>query len=159
MRSPLVSSLGDDDAEADSDGEAPIPLRRRQSARTINAVAIDWSGAEANRTALEQSGFEIERIYSAGGNHSVAADRALAEQAASHKTEAVVLVVRSWEPPMMDFVDFLGEVRAQMEPGTIRVVLLLPIPGQNSVRPEHIEGWEAVLYDNEDTFLYVEALA
>ena len=122
-------------------------------------MVVEWSGAQAGRESLRGAGFSVERYYAAGGNQSMAADRALAQEVAAHQAEAVVLVVRSWEPPMMDFVDFLQEVRDRMRPGSIRIVLLLPIEGQAAVRAEHLESWEAALYATDDTALYVETLA
>ena len=158
MRSPLVSSAGDRQTADEHGAESAVPLRRRQAARALSAVIIEWSGAEADRSALQDAGFAVERIYAAGGHQTVAADRALVEQVASHRAEAVALVVRSWEPPMMDFVDFLEALREHMEADAVRIVLLLPISGQGGVRAEHLEGWEAALYATDDASLYVEAL-
>lgn len=158
MQSPLVSSAAERSEQLAPSTDAPIPLRRRQSARAIDAVVIEWSGAEANRESLKRAGFSVERRYAAGGTQSVAADRALAEQVAAHGAEAVVLVVRSWEPPMLDFVDFLELVRERMSPRAVRIVLLLPIAGQGAVRAEHLESWESALYATDDTALYVETL-
>ena len=69
--------------------------------------------------------FPGARVFDAGGAATVEADAALArELAAVAGGGDIVVVVKAWEPPLMEFVDFLntlGESRKR-EPATTYVL-------------------------------------
>lgn len=59
-------------------------------------------------------------INSVGGNHSFEED----EEVANRAKEKVLLYVKSWEPPTMDFVDFLEEL---IDNSRVEEIELLPL--------------------------------
>lgn len=156
MRSPLVSSGADEAETVDGTGESPPPLRRRQIGRPLRAVVIEWSGVQADRPALSRSGITAEQFHSAGGKQSPDADREMINRIRGHEFEAVVLVAGSWEPPMMEFIDFLRELCEQMDASVMRIVYLVPAEKREAVKPGDLETWESALYAMDDSKLYVE---
>ena len=158
MRSPLVVSRAPS-AEGSEDVPAvSVPLRGRQTGRPLPCVVVEWSGANAARDALERAGIDPLRFYPAGGHQSMKDDRALLEQISNHKPEAVALVVRSWEPPMLDFVDLVRDIRQHTGERCLLLVLLLPVRSGGPVHADHLESWESSLYALNDAALFVEAL-
>ena len=158
MRSPLVFSGAVDAETGGVDAEDTPPLRRRQAGRALSAVVIEWSGAKADHASLSRAGISAERFFTAGGNHSPDADRALVDRIGVQETDAVVMVTGSWEPPMMEFIDFLEELHKRMDPSGIRIVVLMPLDKRGKVAPEDLAAWESTLYAMEDPSLYVEVL-
>ncbi len=157
MRAPLVTSGADEAEQVNGAEESPPPLRQRQTGRPLRTVAIEWSGVEADRAALPRSGITAEQFHAAGGNRSPDADRELIERIGGLDMEAVVLVAGSWEPPMMECIDFLRELRERMDASVICIVLLVPAEKGEAVRPRDLDTWESALYAMDDPLLYVEA--
>ena len=52
----------------------------------------------------EQTGLESDAIYEAGGLHSLEEDRQIVALARGD----ILIYVKAWEPPTMDFIDFLS---------------------------------------------------
>ncbi|MDE0097130.1 MAG: DUF2868 domain-containing protein, partial [Gammaproteobacteria bacterium] len=96
------------------------------------------------------------QFHSAGGKQSPDADREMINRIRGHEFEAVVLVAGSWEPPMMEFIDFLRELCEQMDASVMRIVYLVPAEKREAVRPGDLETWESALYAMDDSKLYVE---
>ena len=157
MRSPLVSSGADEAETVNGIGESIPTLRRRQTGRPLGAVVVEWSGVKADRVALSRAGISAEQFQAAGGSQSPDADRELINRISGQEMEAVVLVAGSWEPPMMEFTDFLQELRTRLEASVIRIVYLVPPGKREAVRPGDLEAWESALYAMDDPALYVEA--
>jgi hypothetical protein len=101
----------------------------------VRCRAVVWSGfpladAEAASAAL---GVTVEGLYRAGEadlRQDAEAIRALAEAGGS---EPVVVVAKAWEPPVLELLDFLGELRAAL--GRERAIVVVPLALDAGGRP------------------------
>lgn len=157
MRSPLVStSAGPTVTDDETAYSHPLP-RKRQSSHQLSTVLVSWSGADVRVETMKIPGIEITHRYEAGGHQSLLADRQLAERVAQHHSEGVVVAVKAWEPPTLDFSDFLSALRQQLGAEPVIVVLLMAMDTR-PITSTQLETWEAGLFDLADPALYVEAL-
>ena len=63
--------------------------------------------------------------------------------------------MRAYEPPLLEFLDFLGALRARVA-GTGIVVVPVPAPGQ-ALRDTDVNTWRHALARRDDPRVYVEA--
>jgi hypothetical protein len=94
------------------------------------ACVIAWSGAEATPDALP-----------AGGGSSLEQDRQTIQSAASHPDGPVQVRVKAWEPPTLDLIDFIGELRKALGDG--RVIEVMPL-GAEADRQD-LDAWRSKL--------------
>jgi len=76
-------------------------------------------------------------INSVGGNHTFEEDESVAQEA----KERVLLYVKSWEPPTMDFIDFLEELIANKRVEEIEVLLLGTLERGYSYSEKELAIW------------------
>jgi hypothetical protein len=92
---------------------------------------VDWGGLGVSLEQVRQHfaghrGFEAIAFDSAGGSAGFEADGAMIERIADREGKlGGVILVKSWEPPMLEFLDFVGELRKRMGRGRRLVVVLL----------------------------------
>ena len=99
------------------------------------SVAINWAGVPFDDPTLSQC-FSGARILQAGGGASLASDRAVVKTVVDECAEgAVAVVVKSWEPPLLELVDFLKELRQAIGPGREIVVTPLAMDTANQLIP------------------------
>jgi len=126
MQDPLVETLG----SASSDGERAQALYDVQAAQNDSPpwpeepVVISWADAVQPD---EFAAFTADALtpIAAGGRLAPRDDLDAAARAASIATEQdrpVAIVVRAFEPPMLEFIDFLAELRRQLGDGREIVV-------------------------------------
>jgi hypothetical protein len=96
-----------------------------------------------------------------------AGDGTLAEDAAAIEAlrrrpagEVVALLVKAWEPPLLELSDFLRDLRAALGDG--RVVALVPIaqePGGGPARPSEpaLVPWRSAVSRSGDPWLVLHA--
>lgn len=160
MNSPLVSTSA---AQPEQALEVPAADVQQKAAETHEVVAgpvIDWSGAcndqQAVETALVGLGVQVQAFLRAGGKQSPQQDRELVKSLCRSNTDTIAVVVKSWEPPLLDIVDFLAALRAQCPARTALLVLLL---GDGSaVTPTDLETWQCTLAQLGDAQLHIECL-
>jgi hypothetical protein len=113
--------------QAESGNESPsLPDRgdrvSQQRSGNIRAV-INWSEVPV-RTEVLASTFPATRIFAAGGAAAVQDDITLAKQIGENAHEGgtdVLILVKAWEPPLMEFIDFLKILRGALGPQSIVV--------------------------------------
>ena len=124
MKSPTISTQG----------EAP------EAAYDHSRTVVDWAGAlgTARGEQFEEiRGVAPQRIVQAGFG-SLAEDTTSAQTISNHKPGKVLVVVRSWEPPMADLRDFIVGLE-----GVARCTLcLLPLKGR-PVSNASVDDWKA----------------
>ncbi|MBN2506647.1 MAG: DUF2868 domain-containing protein [Verrucomicrobia bacterium] len=92
---------------------------------------INWGGVEVDDGVLQERIRESWRrpvagLFHAGGRMAVEADaQTIAHVAALPDQPAVALLVKSWEPPVLDVADFLHDLRGAL--GAARPVLVVPV--------------------------------
>jgi len=102
MREPLITTQAPEkEHQAGERGEGEITLTEpKQHYDTV----IGWAlNEEAILLYNDQLAIVADAVYEAGGLHSLSEDRQVTEDAAGD----VLLYVKAWEPPTMDFIDFL----------------------------------------------------
>jgi hypothetical protein len=127
------------------------------TALTGAAGAVVWGQAIATDAAAEyvqaHLGLAPGEIFEAGSG-SLDADRTIAERLAG-KAEAVVILVPAWEPPLLEFADFLALVRSAIGPSRSIVVVPVADAGREVTAAER-ENWRLAVGRTKDTHAYVE---
>ncbi len=124
LQRPWIETGSQEQEDATNGG--PHTLREAQPGSDIDrhrrTVAINWSNvpvsAEALRTTLAPQVVEA-------GQMDLAMDRRAIEAAQVAGEGAAAIVVRAWEPPLMDLVDFIVELRRAMGEG--RPIHVVPV--------------------------------
>lgn len=110
------------------EGAPPVPLTvgMRKTAAEVRAV-INWSAVPVADEVLSES-FPHAARYAAGGAASVAEDEARVREIAATDGPSgdVLVLVKGWEPPLMEFVDFAKSLRAALPPESAEI-LVLPV--------------------------------
>jgi hypothetical protein len=126
----------------------------------IRAV-INWSGVPAS-AELFAAAFPGARVFEAGGAATVQADATLAHELGAVASGGdVVIVVKAWEPPLMEFVDFLNTLRAARK-HEAAMTFVLPVGLDHTDRfgaatPEQFKLWREKLAATGDPRLRVAA--
>ncbi|HHD73072.1 MAG TPA: DUF2868 domain-containing protein [Epsilonproteobacteria bacterium] len=102
MQEPLITTQasGEEQGIEKIEQNGVTVTEPRQHYDTVIGWALDRDTIALQN---EQSGIETEHLLVAGGLHSLQEDRQVIEGARGE----VLLYVKAWEPPTMDFVDFL----------------------------------------------------
>ncbi|MEJ2177046.1 MAG: DUF2868 domain-containing protein, partial [Gammaproteobacteria bacterium] len=95
------------------------------------------------------------RTFIAGGHQTLSEDRDIVRHIAKHRPKGVGVVVKAWESPMLEFLDFVTSLRQNIDPACPIIVLLSAIPG-TKIDTRQLEVWEASLGKLSDPALYVE---
>lgn len=122
-------------------------------------LLINWSAvpmAEGDLKAL----FGNQTVHQAGGAASVAGDRSLVEEEAAKlpSGSGVVVVVKAWEPPLMELVDFLKLLRTSIPNES--PIFIVPAGIDSATRiadgtPGQVEIWRRKIAGLGDPWLEV----
>ncbi|HEX6361367.1 MAG TPA: DUF2868 domain-containing protein [Albitalea sp.] len=126
---------------------------------TGSAHALIWEGslaADAARAyARRHLGLEVIDVAEAGGGRALAADRATLERLAADPAHALVVLTPAWEPPLLELLDFLAELRRRV--GAEASIVVAPVPdGPRAVTDVERATWEQAIARLADPKLYVE---
>lgn len=141
METPVL-----DTGNAHNDADDLPDTRTRSVLQPLPAssVILCWAGAGQPELPQALSGPDT-RIFLAGGHASLAQDQetlsTIGDLLATTDTPAVILVVRSWEPPTGELSDFLEAARTQW-PDYSHVVLV-PLAQRSDQEPgeAHLAQW------------------
>jgi hypothetical protein len=153
MQNPLVETGARLDADADA-ARAEVAAASGDETRLPwpePAVVVSWAEAveqaPGGTSGLAASGADVLR---AGGRLAPSADLDAARHAAAraaHDPRPVAVVVRAFEPPMLEILDFLKELRRQLGDGREIVV------GLAHARAEDERVWRRRLASLGDPWL------
>ncbi len=162
MNSPLVSTAApqpESTALPDSGGDA-YTLELASGAMTRCAV-IAWSGSvpdpESIARRLPDLGIEPAGWRQAGGALSTGQDATTIAAVCRERNEGVAVVAKAWEPPLLDFVDFLRVLRDRC--GHHQPIVVLLWGGGEAVSKTDAEVWYQTLRQLKDPDLHIEALS
>ncbi len=165
MNSPLVTTVcAHDDViagapGANADASDPVPSARTDGVAMACPV-VGWSGtyAQRERLAPRLRGLGIEPLdwQDAGGGRSLHEDRTLVASLCQKRQSGVAVVVRAWEPPLLDFIDFLRDLRRQC--GARQAIVVALWGGEHPVATRDSEVWRHALRQLHDPYLHVETL-
>ncbi len=128
------------------------------------ALVVNWAAAvldpEQFRSWIaEEAEVSVSDWHEAGGTCTLDDDRRAVEAAASvgsTTASSLLILVKAWEPPMKDFLDFLRELRAALLAD--RLIHVLPLgrsaAGEvTAAEPHQRELWQKVLARQGDPWL------
>jgi hypothetical protein len=156
MAAPEIETAAEAHEAAAAGSAAPAAGARRAITGRANAVIWDESLAPdaARAYARERLGLELAVIAEAGGGRAMAADRAALEQAADG-AQPVVVFTPAWEPPLLELLDFLADLRRRV--GTAASIMVAPVPERaREVSSVELETWMRAMGRLADPHLYVE---
>ncbi len=162
MNSPLVSTAAlQPESTALSDGGGDAYTLELASGAMTRCALIAWSGSvpdpEAIARRLPDLGIEAAGWQHAGGALSTGQDATTVAAVCKERNEGVAVVAKAWEPPLLDFVDFLRSLRDQCSHHQPIVVLLWG--GGEAVSKTDAEVWYQTLRQLKDPDLHIEALS
>lgn len=122
---------------------------------------VSWSGVPASAAeALSRAGWLATAQLRAGEGALETDAAAIAALARTPRDEGVAVLVKAWEPPVLELMDFLRELREVLGEG--RVVAVVPLAldaaGQASAPGEaSLRTWRRALEQSGDPWLVLHA--
>ena len=101
-------------------------------------------------------GIEVLEFLRAGGRRTTEQDQELVVSLCGRKPGGVGILVRAWEPPMLDLLDFIAGIRRQCGPKQPVIVLLWG--GPDRVSAAELETWQLTLGRLADPDLHLEII-
>lgn len=157
--------------------EATTALAEREVETVSRALLINWSAvpiddAQTCELLSRQLSLAVQPALHAGGRNTLEADAEVisrVEDALRHDqggtpfaSSQVIVLVKAWEPPMMEIADFLHDLRQAIGSGVrILVVALQMVPANgpgDSDADVAIEQWQRKLTTIGDPWIRVRPL-
>ena len=159
-RSPLVSTAA---LQPETAAEIPFASREAVAESTrygLKCAVVDWSGsgidADTMAGRLGAMGIEQQKLFAAGGTCSTQQDSDTVASLCALRPEGIVVVAKSWEPPLLEFLDFLRAIRERCDGPQPLIVLLWG--GADGVADADIETWRVTLRQLENPDLHLEVM-
>lgn len=160
MNSPLITTTALRPERAPELDAAPAPARANPTGPKARCTLVVWSGSVSDPERLRHrvSGIGIEplELLHAGGARSTEQDQATIANLCPTPDQGVAIVAKSWEPPLLEFVDFVQQVRARCARAQPVIVLLWG--GDAPVDARDIEVWRLTLRTLKDPDLHIEVI-
>lgn len=157
MRSPEVATASPSPAEMLAEEPLPAPTAREHLRG--RAQAILWEGSlaptDAHRYA-RRLGVELTDVIEAGGNLGLADERAaLARLEGDGRGHSLIVFTPAWEPPLLEFLDFLAALRKRI--GSDASIVVTPVAESGGkVTALERDVWSRAVARLADPHLYVE---
>jgi hypothetical protein len=158
MGSPEIATAAAEHGEAPDEGVGRASTTH--PAITGAADAVIWEGGiavdAARPYARERLGVDVETIVEAGGGRALSADRAALERIGSNGPRTILVFTPAWEPPLLELLDFLRELRRVV--GDAASIVVTPVPDAiRAVTDVERDTWTRAMARLRDPRLYVEA--
>jgi len=133
LQEPEISLLDQSEDSVRVEQSEESEAGRRALPENTPTTVILW-GRELNESQLtemvrNQMGLRVVETFSAGGGQSLAEDRMTLENAVVRSSEVVLVVVRAWEPPLAETLDFLSSLDQKLASQSMIVILPLDESG------------------------------
>ena len=160
LDAPLVVLGGDGEEESltPERGELPAP---REPVSAEGLMLMIWNRALAPERAREwlsgNLGADPSSVVEVGilqNEEELRRRLAEARQALNNRVRRVVLLTKGWEPPLLEFMDFLGLLREELGGDCSITVVPVDVAGV-SVRADERSVWSKALARVRDPRLYV----
>ncbi len=138
---------------------SPVGNTARHGTLVGTAHAVIWS-ASIERNAVEEYarrvlGLTVGRIVDAGGGRTLSEDAAALEELRGDDGASVIVFTRAWEPPLLEFADFIRSLRARV--GSRASIVVAPVAESASgVDAVQRETWSRAIARLADPRLYLE---
>ncbi len=160
MNSPLVSTSAQQPETAAGFDTNAIGGKSKSSGYGLNCALVSWSGAINNADdiagQLQTLGIRVQGLLPAGGTRSTDQDGNTIVSLCGSRPEGVAVVVKAWEPPLLEFLDFVQSIRRKCHKRQPVIVLLWG--GSEAVSDINLETWQVMLQQLKDPDLYTEPL-
>lgn len=160
MNSPLVSTSAQQPETAAEFDTSAIGGESKSGSYGLDCALVDWSGAihssDEITGQLQVLGIHPQEFLHAGGIKSIDQDSRTIVSLCKLRPEGVAVVVKAWEPPLLEFLDFIQTIRGKCNKRQPLIVLLWG--GQEGVSERDIETWRVTLQQLKDPDLYAEPL-
>ncbi len=124
------------------------------------ARAVIWSGsmnpATAEVHARTTLGVALGHVVEAGGGQTLEQDRASIVEISKGAPASIIVFTRAWEPPLLEFIDFIVALREAL--GTDASIVVAPVAEMagSAVAKSYRETWARVIDRIADPRLYLE---
>jgi hypothetical protein len=150
------------------------PIEEHVVEAVSRAIAINWSAVPVNDARVcqllsRQLAIEARQPLHAGGRNTLAEDADViaqvtnflrdAEANSRFRSQQVILLVKAWEPPMLEMIDFLQDLRHAIGDGVRILVAALWMQPNDGVSENnaatYIDQWQRKLATVGDAWLQV----
>jgi len=149
-----TQATGPESESAPTGSEALVVPERSGASHAREArevLVVDWGGVglpaqEVNERLSAGRAGRVRAVRQAGGRSTMEADAAVVREAAQGSEDlGVTVLVKSWEPPVLEALDFVSDLRKAMGPR--RLLVVCPVGLGQGGRPQppaapDLERWE-----------------
>jgi hypothetical protein len=181
MHSPIVETTATDALSSTREHPTPVagekairsaPVPLPEATGSAHAVCIKWADVPVQDSDVRQHlrqhlAVQVMSIWHAGGANDPEDDQRIMQavvdalRGQSSTQSMGVLLVKAWEPPMLEVVDFLGKLRRDIGPGQRLVVLPIAMSPQaitSKAYQQQCDIWQRQLTTLGDPWLRVQAI-
>ncbi|HEU4619160.1 MAG TPA: DUF2868 domain-containing protein [Gammaproteobacteria bacterium] len=157
MATPEIETAAD---AADLEQQAgPPPAGRAPPTIAGSAAGVIWSHGvdepEAAAYARERLGLELAMLIEAGGERALDEDRAAIEALRAAGQRTIVIFTPAWEPPLLEFLDFVAALRRELGAGAS--ILVTPVAEDDRVVTDvESDMWSRAVGRLADPGVYLE---
>jgi hypothetical protein len=154
----------DDRAPRESNGGQGGPARAAPPPGLAIRAIVNWSEVPVDDDVAQQALGRVP-VFRAGGASTLAADAGVVAQvadgAAAGREGDVAVIVKAWEPPLLEFIDFAQALRRALGEG--RAIVVFPVAADAAGSPRsraaaHVDVWRRRLGRVGDPWLRVAEL-
>jgi hypothetical protein len=157
MATPAIETAARE--REDSRPAAALPDTTHPEPLVGAARAVIWGGsidaASAGGYARRTLGVAVSAAVEAGGGRTLLEDQAAIELLSAGAPGSVVVFTRAWEPPLLEFLDFVAALRRALGPDA-SIVVSPVAEASTGVEPGHRETWARAIGRIADPRLYLE---
>ena len=118
-------------------------------------ACIRWSEAKLDTTAPPSLTRLFSHALEAGGTLSPKDDAEVIDHIHAQQATGAFVAAKGWDTPMLDFIDFLAELRDTLPNAAPIVVLLARLDGL-PLSNESLSSWHAALSERCDEYLFLQ---
>jgi hypothetical protein len=156
MAAPEIETAAAAGSETPADG--PTPPAPAYPPITGTAHAVIWEGSleqDAARAYGRRLGLDVASIVEAGGGREFSADRTALDALGAGGVQTLIVFTPAWEPPLLELLDFLAELRRRVGNGVSIVVAPIADSARDLSEVER-QTWARAVGRLADPHLYVE---
>ncbi len=158
MNSPLVSTVAAEPEKTDSSHVHHVAEQTVSKPYALSCPLIVWSQACTDKVQMQawcqQLGIDVQDYLQAGGRNSIAEDSELLSSLCRTSPDVVVVLVKAWEPPLLEFTDFVQQIRQHC--GAKIPIIILLSSAMEKVSDSDRDTWHQALNPLADPNLHIE---
>jgi hypothetical protein len=145
---------------------APDPPASVHSPPARELLVVDWGGVDVQEAEVQHRvrtgwGHTVVGVRQAGGRSTLDSDAAVIQEAAQGPADrGVAVLVKAWEPPVHEALDFVRDLRNALGPHRLLVICPVGVSAAgrpSSPEPAELQRWERSARAGHDPALVVRA--